>query len=410
MVGEESFFFEEEGIDLERIANDKHLVANELCCAICQGLLWKPRSCASCQHLFCNKCIRTWLKVNSTSCPFRCIPYEEKRAAPHIQSLLARLSIRCRNSSFGCTEILSYDSLEQHETEECHFPTKQCRICGIYILIEDIDQHHTFCVPTTLECSICKLHIERELFGQHATECLQERLNQLIGQIVPSPDVVAVPTNDMLAFAQGQQNQNFFTRLNFQLQRFLLIMPRDDLIGREAVVQARQRNNCARIWAMFRLILLNRSRSPQILMLLFFFGIGGILGCLIVLSSFIQKQVNTSMYRSFVLIIAFSGLFSFAFPVLLGSLNDTSIIILSTFTLLLGSSLCPELPLDNFEVRQNNILISIAYFIFFLTFKLSLLMIRLYCWFIPPYITAGCLAWITIFITYHIRRFSIGRE
>ncbi|UJR32671.1 hypothetical protein I4U23_020132 [Adineta vaga] len=133
---------EEEGIDPERIVNDHQQIAKEFFCAICQGLLWKPRSCGSCQHLFCTKCIRAWLKINPTICPFRCS---------------SRLTLHCRNSSFGCTEILSYDQLEQHQTTDCQFPTKQCRICQKYILLSLLDQHQTSCIPTSIECFLCNL-------------------------------------------------------------------------------------------------------------------------------------------------------------------------------------------------------------------------------------------------------------
>src|ERR1700722_14017344 len=100
---------EEGNIDRDQIV-DGHLVPDEYYCPICQCLLWKPRSCSSCQHLFCEKCIQMWIE-NTNQCPFQCESYEERRCPPYIQSLLSRLNIRCRNSSFGCTEIVSYDLL-----------------------------------------------------------------------------------------------------------------------------------------------------------------------------------------------------------------------------------------------------------------------------------------------------------
>jgi hypothetical protein len=56
---------EESDIDRDRIL-DGHLEPDEYFCPICQCLLWKPRSCASCQNLFCQKCIRTWLENENT--------------------------------------------------------------------------------------------------------------------------------------------------------------------------------------------------------------------------------------------------------------------------------------------------------------------------------------------------------
>jgi len=410
ILGGDNFFFEEEGIDPERIVNDEHQVANEFFCAICQGLLWKSRSCASCQHLFCNKCIRTWLQINPTSCPFRCSPYEEKRPPPYIHSLLGRLSIRCRNSSFGCTEILPYDLLEQHQTVECQFLTKRCRICGQYILKNEIDQHQTACIPATIQCSVCKHFVDRTLLPQHTIECFQQRLNLLIEEIIPTPEDLGIPTNNIIAVPQEQGNANWHTRLITRLQRFLFAMPQVNLIGLEEVAQARELNNWARIWTMLRLIWFNKSRAIQILFLLYCFGIGFIIGFLINTSLYIQNQVEKSIYRSFACIILFSGLFSFSLPVLLASVNDTSIIVLTVVSLILWSSTCPKLPLHYFQVWQSSKVILVLYFIVFIIFKLSLLMIRLYCWYIPSYISAGCLAWIIIFVTFHIRRFSMNRR
>ncbi|CAF1011020.1 unnamed protein product [Rotaria sordida] len=290
MTDEETCFFEEECIDQDRVVHDQYHVINELCCIICQGLLWKPRSCASCQHLFCNQCIRIWRKVNPTSCPFRCSPYEEKRAPPHIHSLLGRLSIRCRNSLFGCTEVLSYDLLEQHETEECQFPTKRCNICRKYILISEIDQHQIFCIPAVTQCFACKYLIDRTVYQQHMIKCIQERLDLLIEQMIPSPDDFEILENNTLTFPQEYGNETGFTRLNNRLQRFLFLMPKANLVEFDAVVQARQQNCCARIWTMLRLIFFNKSQAAQILTSLFWFGIGTIIGLLLYFCLFIQRQ------------------------------------------------------------------------------------------------------------------------
>jgi len=67
---------EEGDIDRDRVV-DGDLVPDEYFCPICQYLLWKSRSCSSCQHLFCEKCIRTWIENPNSGkrCPFRCEPF-----------------------------------------------------------------------------------------------------------------------------------------------------------------------------------------------------------------------------------------------------------------------------------------------------------------------------------------------
>lgn len=57
-------------INRDRIV-DVHLVGNEYFCSICHNLVWKPRLCASCEQMFCEKCIEMWLKNmhNNNICP-----------------------------------------------------------------------------------------------------------------------------------------------------------------------------------------------------------------------------------------------------------------------------------------------------------------------------------------------------
>ncbi len=107
---------------------DCNLVPDEYFYPVCQYLLWKPHSCSFCQHLFCEKCIQTWIeKPNSGNrCLFRCEPFEDRRCPPYVQPLLSRLKIHYKNSEFGCTQILSYDQLEYHENVECKYLSQQC--------------------------------------------------------------------------------------------------------------------------------------------------------------------------------------------------------------------------------------------------------------------------------------------
>jgi hypothetical protein len=175
MCTEEVLHFDEESIDRDRIVNDEYQLLNDLFCPICYGLLWKPRSCISCQNLFCNKCIQTWLNANSTTCPLCRSLYKDK---PTSLSILTHFAIRCRNISLGCTEILPYDLLEQHENIDCKFLTKKCRVCEQIVLVADIDQHKNICKPIVIQCRVCQSFVKVELFDRHQDECSQ-RYEQL---------------------------------------------------------------------------------------------------------------------------------------------------------------------------------------------------------------------------------------
>ena len=409
MSTEENVFDEEDGIDPERIINDQYHVAKELLCTICQGLLWKPKSCASCQHLFCNRCIRTWLQINPTSCPFRCSPYEEKRSPPHIHSLLARLSIRCRNSTFGCTAILPYDALEQHETVECLFLSKRCGVCEENILIDEIDEHERRCQPATVICSLCKQTIDRNMLTTHRGECLQQKIDGFFNAILPLEDHPEIDLNNPAMFVQ-QTDNNWFTGFNARIEGWAHRLPQVNLQGYEEVVQAQQCNRWIRMWFIARLIWLNPSRIAQIILPLISFTIGYFIGFLIATSLFIQRQVNDSIYRSFLLIIIVSGLICFGLPPLLASTNDMWIIGLAVISLILVGAAQLHVPLVYLRVHQNTTLVLLLYVIGLMAFEGSLLLLRLCVWYIPPYVSAACLAWSIIFVTFHIRRMSLNQR
>ena len=232
---------EEGSIDRDRIV-DEHLVPDEYFCPICQCLLWKPSSCNTCQHLFCQKCLRTWLENPNSGkrCPFRCQPFEERRCPPSIHSLLDRLKIYCRNSSLGCTKIISYNSLEQHESIECEYLTERCSECEQLVLKSKLDEHCEtpgLCVPQPLKCVLCKNYIEKYCFIEHFKECFTNRCGELFVETSPVQNAL-VPINNepTQASTYGQtliQNWIQLMRL-IENQREMTGIP-SNLIGANAV-------------------------------------------------------------------------------------------------------------------------------------------------------------------------------
>lgn len=388
----------EKGVDFERVAADKHLVAEELLCAICQGLLWKPHSCASCQHLFCRGCIETWRTVNPNSCPYRCTPYEDKRAPPSIQSLLSRLSIRCRNASLGCEEILLYNALEQHEAVACKFLTKTCPVCGVNIVVDEFDEHQRACEPPTRHCFLCKTMIDRYVFVEHLKSCFQQQANLLIDDFVPPLEPNEAP---------NAQHENVFLRLMARFQHFLTTLPRDNLIGIDDVTQAQQQSLWRRLRAMIRLLSFNRSKAPQLIIRLFFGGIGFSFGLLAVLWFLLNAQVRASAQRGFVLIILLSGLLCFGLPIVLPSISDTWIMLITTLLFVPSTVVVPIIPLDCLWVSSDDRIMYVLGLVVIFLFKLCLLILRATIQCIPSYLSAGCLAWILIFATFHIRHLRI---
>ena len=262
---------DEEFIDRDRIVNGD-LVPDEYFCSICQFLLWKPRSCSSCQQLFCEKCIRIWLTNGNIhqTCPFRCQPYVNRPCPPSVQSLLSHLKIRCRNASLGCTQILSYDQLEYHENTECQYLTQKCIECHQFVLISKVREHQQtmgLCIPRPVKCIICQNDIPKVDFRDHFNICCQRRIEQLntirlftrnmqrLFNNQPQPIV----HNDALSFLEQ-------VAINIQLieQQTRTSRFPSSLKGIDRVERAREQN-CSHLYhilIMLEFFILNWSKLP----------------------------------------------------------------------------------------------------------------------------------------------------
>ncbi|CAF1175666.1 unnamed protein product [Adineta ricciae] len=167
-------FYDDKNIDRERvITNDEKYLPDELICPICLCLLWKPESCAKCENLFCRHCIQTWLDGNALTCPLCRSEYKTKIISVWIQSSLLSLSIYCRNQSFGCKSIASYDRLEQHEQFDCQHRSKTCCLCEKTVRIQEIDQHTNSCKSVVTKCDFCECLIPIDSREYHRNECVR---------------------------------------------------------------------------------------------------------------------------------------------------------------------------------------------------------------------------------------------
>jgi len=102
-------------ISLDRVEG-VDLIRQIVECYFCHGLLWQPVACKSCDKAFCSACIQAFHAARSKEiCPYGCSPYTERPNPQIIIRLLVDLKISCRNKSNGCTEILLYNELEEHE-------------------------------------------------------------------------------------------------------------------------------------------------------------------------------------------------------------------------------------------------------------------------------------------------------
>ena len=77
------------GISQDRIANTEKITIIEdlIKCSICLEIICKPYEYEVCGSLFCEDCIKEWLKINPT-CPMRCENFKLIHARPNTRKML----------------------------------------------------------------------------------------------------------------------------------------------------------------------------------------------------------------------------------------------------------------------------------------------------------------------------------
>ncbi|CAF1543023.1 unnamed protein product [Adineta ricciae] len=162
------------GIDVDRIVNSNGNSTDLITCSICHDILWKPCTCEICENSFCDDCISLWLEKHPNVCPNNC-EYKQRQRLPLILvQLLSKLKILCKNQQTGCQDILSYESLEQHECQ-CDFQIEQCIGCSKAMPKKERNIHEPLCEQVELQCHVCQGKYKR-MNGHDQIECLQNCL------------------------------------------------------------------------------------------------------------------------------------------------------------------------------------------------------------------------------------------
>jgi hypothetical protein len=406
---------EEGNIDRDRIVDD-HLVPDEYFCAICRCLLWKPRASATCRHLFCQKCIRTWLENPNSGkrCPFRCEAYEERRCSPDVYSVLYYLNIRCRNTPLGCTQIVPYTSLEEHENNECEYLTQRCSECEQLVLRSELDEHREIpglCVPQPLKCVVCRTYIEKPLFKDHFHNCFKQKIDALVAESFGLHNVRTTANGEQVAsFNWLAVISNWLNTLNLLEQQRQLSQVPTNLIGVDAVRQARERH-CGFVYHILMIltfILANGSKAAFFILLFSFIGFIQYAFFIFIIYSVLIVRIGARIYRGCCLIMICSYILSYGISFIFRFVSDSLIIYLfGLFIFLYGCS--NRAPLEVFEMndlihmRKMNIGLCCGGL---LIMKVLLLFGRFYNWCIPTYFTAGIISWINFYFAFRTNRLS----
>lgn len=125
---------------------------DELLCATCREVLWKPVYCGKCEGLFCGKCRPAVGFFKSITIFFgaerprhgrkNCDSFEEARIPNHIINGLSELMVRCAYAQNGCPMILPYHDLEYHE-QYCDFEKIPCKLCRKPLSQRNSDGEHS---------------------------------------------------------------------------------------------------------------------------------------------------------------------------------------------------------------------------------------------------------------------------
>jgi len=163
---------------LDRVET-RNFIREVVQCSLCDGLLWKSVACKKCETPFCAACIQVHYAAElQPICPHCRSSYTERNTPQANIRLLADLKISCIYKSNGCTEILSYNELEEHE-EKCDYQLFICNGCEQGIIKIDFEKHKSECGLILIKCDQCLTSYKRQDEHLHTfNECLRLQLQE----------------------------------------------------------------------------------------------------------------------------------------------------------------------------------------------------------------------------------------
>lgn len=115
----------------------------ELVCTVCRGVYREPVECP-CRHVFCGDCIRGWLTRGcSGNCPMcrRSVTlWQLVPVVPIVSNMIARLTVRCPNRSYGCYAKVPLETLNRH-VDSCEYRQVRCPDCGSPQRAGELNKH-----------------------------------------------------------------------------------------------------------------------------------------------------------------------------------------------------------------------------------------------------------------------------
>ncbi|KAK7507684.1 hypothetical protein BaRGS_00001619 [Batillaria attramentaria] len=142
----------------------------ELICCICYCVLHQPRECR-CRHVFCKKCIETWLS-NHFTCPTcrTTVRFNHLQPVlPLVQNMLNNLTMICDFHEHGCQDKITMEQYENH-IKTCQFQTVVCPNfgCGLQVPKNTLTTHAQECPFKSVMCEQgCDLRMQQQHADSH---------------------------------------------------------------------------------------------------------------------------------------------------------------------------------------------------------------------------------------------------
>ena len=372
-------------IDYERLWNGEN-TPREFFCPICSCLLWHPRSCGVCQNLFCEACILKWCEVKK-KCPYGCEQYEDKRCSPQIRCLLSDIWIRCQSFPYGCTAVLSYDTLEEHQTKQCPYPSTRCQYCEKLMLVNEIELHEQECGQRLGDCTVCNRLIPMFLLKNHRLFCVAVNPEQHYIQTNNQLQTLTHPVYTVQPNIPIQDTANPLTGL-FNLT------PEEQSLREQYYQLVWWR----RFWRLVCLILTNPFNAPYNLMTIWRTGLGYTSGYLLGWAFMVFAYCFRNICTGFLFIILLIGLLHSCVPWFLNLIDDTSIMIITTIFYMIVGTLVIHHNAHYLNKKNKLGYTLLEYIATIFIWKFALLFVRFYFYWIPAYVTATFISGISISI------------
>ena len=92
----------------------KNQVRADLLCALCQAILIEPWGCKECKSRFHQVCLNKFAKETG-SCPMMCKKPKFISIKKDVEKQLRDIKFACNNASLGCTAVLTYIDVQDHD-------------------------------------------------------------------------------------------------------------------------------------------------------------------------------------------------------------------------------------------------------------------------------------------------------